>query len=195
MINTRWALQWEELYRRIAQLNNDRVVVMWDVIAVSQCGECEKLNSEPYDEEQISYLLESLDFEHQPILLIATANRPSPRRENCRGEVQSTDSAKPVKSGIEQMKSRTNLDIGPHGCVLRGGWHIERSPSDQGNNANHITLQPGQVLRKLADGTTRLQSVFEVANDPATAGEKEFAIFECLRRSARARCQPHESST
>lgn len=70
MINTRWALQWEELYRRIAQLNNDRVVAMWDVIAVNQYGACDKINSEPYDLEQLKILIESLHSEVAVIMFI-----------------------------------------------------------------------------------------------------------------------------
>lgn len=56
-------------------------------------------------------------------------------------------------------------------------------------------LRPGEVLHIHADGSIQRQSVFEVATDPATAGEKEFAIFECLRRSELARCRQRESST
>ena len=54
-------------------------------------------------------------------------------------------------------------------------------------------LSPGEVLIGQADGSFIRRSVFEVATDPAKAGEKEYAVFECLRRSALVRCQPHES--
>jgi len=50
-------------------------------------------------------------------------------------------------------------------------------------------VNPGEVLFVNEDGTTTRKSVFEVAADRATAGENEFAVFECLRRSALARCQ------
>jgi hypothetical protein len=52
-----------------------------------------------------------------------------------------------------------------------------------------ITCQPGEVVHVGVDGTTEILSVFEVATDPATAGEKEFAVFECLRRSELLRRQ------
>ena len=54
-------------------------------------------------------------------------------------------------------------------------------------------IQPGRVIVVSPDGSSKNLSVFEVAIDPATAGEREFAVFECLRRSALARCQQRES--
>lgn len=51
-------------------------------------------------------------------------------------------------------------------------------------------LQPGEVILVHSDGFMERRTVFEVATDPATAGEREYAVFECLRRSALARCQP-----
>ena len=55
------------------------------------------------------------------------------------------------------------------------------------------SLRPGEVIVVHLDGTMERRSVFEVATDPATAGEREFAIFECLRRSELARCPRNES--
>lgn len=48
---------------------------MWDVVAVKQCGTCDLINSEPYDGEQVAYLLEAIDLEHLMILLIPSTKR------------------------------------------------------------------------------------------------------------------------
>ena len=50
-------------------------------------------------------------------------------------------------------------------------------------------LQPGEVILVHSDGSMERRTVFEVATDPATAGEKEYAIFECLRRSAQSQME------
>ena len=66
--------------------------------------------------------------------------------------------------------------------------------SEQENGNATDSCEPGYVLKIMRDGSVIRRSVFEEATDPATAGEKEFAVYECLRRSAIARGQQHGTS-
>ena len=84
MINTRWALQWEELYRQIAQLNQvEQLAMMWDVYAVGDCGSRDKVNSEPYDSEQVAELLCQIGMEFSSLVLIPYESNAEDKSDAC----------------------------------------------------------------------------------------------------------------